>query len=142
MATAKINPAFTSISGRMGNAVFYCRNNRQCIRMYVVPANPDTESQRLVRRAFTSAVKAWQQMTMDGKYAYTRKARRTGMSGYNLFISFFLTGKMNRLPVYNSVPGKDIFTGSCKYINRIRSVSKPFIKHYYDKMDIIYQDTC
>ena len=55
MATAKLNPVLESISGRIGNAVFYCRGNRQCVRTYVVPENPDTVLQREVRKNFANA---------------------------------------------------------------------------------------
>ncbi|MBN2039704.1 MAG: hypothetical protein JW864_06660 [Spirochaetes bacterium] len=73
MATAKLNPVIESISGRIGNAVFYCRYNRQCVRTYVVPANTDTVTRRKVGVNFAIAVKLWQQMTKDQKYTYTKK---------------------------------------------------------------------
>ena len=90
MATATLNPLLRSISGRIGNVVFYRRHNKQCIRLYVVPRNPDTLLQRNVRRSFADAVKSWQSLTDEEKYKFTRKARRTHMSGYNLFISEFI----------------------------------------------------
>jgi hypothetical protein len=55
-----------------------------------VPRNPDTLLQRNVRRSFADAVKSWQFLTDEEKYKFTRKARRTHMSGYNLFISEFI----------------------------------------------------
>ena len=97
MATATLNPVFKSISGRIGNAVFYCRQNTQYVRSYVVPKNPDTPLQREARGNFAGAVKSWQQMTLEERYAYVRKARDLGMSGYNLFISFIMLVKNNEI---------------------------------------------
>ncbi len=90
MATATPNILIKSISGRIGNVVFYKRRGTQCVRTYVIPRNPDTQAQRAVRRAFSDAVRSWQSMSPDKKYAYTRKARCLNMSGYNLYISRYL----------------------------------------------------
>ena len=141
MATAKLNPVIESISGRMGNAVFYCRYNRQCVRTYVVPANTDTAARRKVRRNFAVAVKLWQQMTKDQKYAYTKKARLTGMSGYNLFISFFITGRMTQPDKYRTVYKNAPFTRNNKHQNRIHTVSIPFIPQDNIKMYTFAADT-
>ncbi len=94
MAVAELNPLISAISGRMGNLVFYIRQNRQCIRSYVLPRNPDTDAQRIIRRTFADAVKSWQAMTRDEKYIFTRKARGLQMSGYNLYISEYMTKKI------------------------------------------------
>ncbi len=90
MATAKPNILINSISGRIGNVVFYLNRERQCVRTHVIPRNPDTEAQRAVRRSFGDAVHLWQAMSPDEKYSYNRKARYLNMSGYNLFISNYL----------------------------------------------------
>lgn len=94
MATATPNIMLKSISGRIGSVVFYVNRGRQCVRAYVIPRNPDTEAQRFVRSCFGDAVRTWQSMTSDEKYAYTRKARNFNMSGYNLFISNHLKTKL------------------------------------------------
>ena len=138
MATAILNPMFESISGRIGNVVFYRRGNRQCVRTYVVPNNPDTVLQGEVRRNFASAVRSWQKMTPDERYAYTRKARRMNMSGYNLFISFFITGGLIRESKYNAVFNSGSFFRRNKHHShgryychgrycRFHSVSMPFL---------------
>ena len=90
MAIATLNPFLVSISGRIGCLVFYPRKKKQCIRMYVVPRNPDTILQRNVRRSFADAVKSWQALTTEEKYKYIRRARGTNMSGYNLYISEYI----------------------------------------------------
>ncbi len=90
MATAIPSNLLKSIRGKVGNVVFYVNRGTQCVRAYVVPRNPDTESQRIMRRWFADAVRSWQSMDTEQQYAYTRKARHTGMSGYNLYISYYL----------------------------------------------------
>ncbi len=108
MATAKPAVLINTISGRIGNLVFYTRPlapgtaksrgkaatqstaRTQCVRTYVVPRNPDTISQRAVRRCFAEAVRAWQSLAGEDRNTYNRKARYINMSGYNLFISKFM----------------------------------------------------
>ena len=143
MATVTLNPLFESVSGRIGNAVFYRRGNTQCVRGYVVPGNPDTVLQRKTRAAFGSAVKSWQKMTSEEKYAYTRKARNLGMSGYNLFISAYIKGRMAVQRRYNAVCRK----GTCLKNNalqnqssRIRSVSLSFLLPDTVKMPVYIQE--
>ncbi len=96
MATAKPNILINSISGRLGNVVFYTRRRAasgaitQCVRAHVIPRNPDTVAQRAVRLGFRDAVRSWQSMSADEKYTYARKARYLNMSGYNLYISKYM----------------------------------------------------
>ncbi len=90
MATATPGLLIQSISGRLGNLVFYKRGGTLCVRSHVIPRNPDTEAQRAVREAFREAVRAWQAMSPDDQYVFTRKARFLNMSGYNLYISIYL----------------------------------------------------
>ncbi|MBN2038880.1 MAG: hypothetical protein JW864_02495 [Spirochaetes bacterium] len=140
MATAQTVQLFTSISGRIGNAVFYMRGTRQCIRTYIVPANTITEARRTVRRTFAQAVKSWQQQMPEHlKYAYKGKARGTRMSGYNLYISEFMRNKtvmqdkhstartnnsgigINKALIFNTHRKTD------KEHSPIHTVSKPFL---------------
>jgi hypothetical protein len=90
MATATPGILINSISGKIGNVVFYLRQGCQCVRAHVIPRNPDTEAQRFVRRSFAEAVRSWQTMTREDKYTYIRRARYLNMSGYNLFISNYI----------------------------------------------------
>ncbi len=90
MATATPNILINSISGKIGNVVFYMNRGRQCVRTHVIPRNPDTEAQRAVRRSFGDAVRSWQTMTEDERSVFNRKARYLNMSGYNLYISIYL----------------------------------------------------
>ena len=90
MATATMNPLLNNISGRIGNVVFYKRLGKHCVRIHVIPHNPDTQAQRNMRCTFAHAIKSWQSMSGEEKYAFTRKARNLCMSGYNLYISHYM----------------------------------------------------
>ena len=124
MAIAKLNPVIMSINGRFGNSVFYVSRNRQCVRTYIVPRNPDTPLQREVRKTFAEAVKSWQLISPEEKYVYTRKARGLGMSGYNLYISEFMTGKKAARKKYKTSGTSGIFRKDVPF----SAVSTPF--HY------------
>ena len=138
MAIATLNPLFTELNGRIGNAVFYKSRSKQCVRTYVVPRNPDTFAQRITRKAFAVAVKSWQALTADEKYVFTRKARNTCMSGYNLFISQYMTEKIPAMHKHlQSVPYRVYLYGTSK---RIHSVSNSIINSTYIRYSILY--TC
>lgn len=66
---AKINnPAHIDAStGMLGDSVLYYRRGQQCMRSHVIPANPDTVSQRVCRGNMKDAVKAWQDLPVDEK---------------------------------------------------------------------------
>lgn len=97
MAAAAVNPLIAEIHGRTGKTVFYSRYGRTCVRMHVIPRNPDTEAQRIVRRTFAMAVKSWQVMTLEQRDKFNRKARNMNMSGYNLYISEYMRTKRNSM---------------------------------------------
>ena len=129
MATATLNPMINKISGKIGSVVFYQRKNKQCIRTWVLPHNPDTAAQKRTRGKFATAVRSWQTMSGDERYIFTRKARGKNMSGYNLFISQYLTKTIGKTgadatATYMNMPYQ--YTES----NRIHSVSKPIYNKY------------
>ncbi len=90
MATAIPGIMINSIRGKIGNVVFYTRRGRQCVRIHVIPRNPDTEAQRAVRSIFRDAVISWQAMSEDERYTFNHKARYLNMSGYNFYISNYI----------------------------------------------------
>lgn len=89
MAKIEFDSMIKSLSGRVGNFVFYMNNGNAYARRYVVPRNPDTPDQHKRRTRFADAVHAWQKLTDTEKKLWNAKARRRLMSGYNLFISAF-----------------------------------------------------
>ncbi len=95
MAQAIPGPLIKSIHGRIGNLVFYYRYGKQCVRIHVIPRNPDTEAQRIIRRMFRDAVRSWQAMTEDDRYKFNRKARYLSISGYNLYISEYMNVRIS-----------------------------------------------
>ncbi|MBN2038823.1 MAG: hypothetical protein JW864_02210, partial [Spirochaetes bacterium] len=105
----------------------YVNRNTQCVRSYVVPRNPDTPLQKEVRKSFTRAVKSWQHIAPEEKYAYSRKARGLGMSGYNLYISEFMTGKKVVRKKYKTPGTVSIFQETMTSFDHIHSVSIPYM---------------
>ncbi|HSA15072.1 MAG TPA: hypothetical protein P5346_10065 [Spirochaetota bacterium] len=90
MAQAFLNPVFTSLSGRVGDIVFYGYGGKTYFRSYVKPCNPDTPSQKRNRGLFAEAMKAWRKLSRFDKDSYRRRAGRLGMTGHNLFISRYM----------------------------------------------------
>lgn len=90
MARIRLSSYLQSVSGRLGNIVYYNTNGKEYARVYTIPGNPDTEGQRAVRRTFGDAVKSWQMLPEDKKQNYNMKARRLPISGYNLYISLYM----------------------------------------------------
>jgi len=87
MAHVLLNPILKSISGRMGPVVFYHYNDRQYMRRYVVPRNPNTIEQTKRRKTFADAVNSWQTLAEYKKTQWNHRALALPMSGYNLYIS-------------------------------------------------------
>lgn len=128
MATAKPNILINSISGRLGSVVFYTRRGKLCVRSYVIPRNPDTEAQRVVRRSFAGAVLSWQSMTDEERYTYKRKARFMNMSGYNLYISLYMKTNYSDKSAVLKLTAASGLAASAAFISRLPSVSKSYIK--------------
>lgn len=138
MAIITLNPVIQSIRGRIGNTVFYNYREKTCARLYVIPRNPNTESQKKVRRTFADAVKAWQSMDPDEKYKFNRKARNLCMSGYNLFISGYIKTsiiKNTKIISRQNITNKH-YTDSRQ--RRIHSVSYPIINRNTQNSGFMY----
>ncbi len=137
MATAIPGIMINSLHGRLGNLVFYMRKGTQCVRVHVIPRNPDTEAQRAMRRSFADAVRSWQAMSADERYAYNRKARYLNMSGYNLYISNYLKRIIQTLVRSSSHESKsklyslpwNLEHSTWNFLS-YPSVSKPYINPY------------
>ncbi|MBN2401169.1 MAG: hypothetical protein JXN64_02105 [Spirochaetes bacterium] len=137
MATVLLNPLFSEVSGRIGGIVFYCRKNRQCMRTYVLPRNPDTIMQRIILRTFANAVKSWQALTDEEKYRFTGKARGLNMSGYNLYISQYMKEDacIQREPEKKHSSAYQLSSPTKQ--RRILSVSDPF-RFIFRAINILY----
>ncbi len=94
MSVMTLNPVFTGFSGKLGNLVFYKRLGKQCVRIHVIPRNPDTEAQRKTRASLSGAVETWQALTNEEKHFWNARGRINGRRGYNLFLSEYMNGKI------------------------------------------------
>lgn len=95
--------------------------------MYVKPHNPNTKEQRRARGQFTDAVKAWRELSGVQRALYDRIAE--GMSGFNLFISRYVTtvqeGEEPEIPVemrWKTAGGKPVEDGKLIVLSRKREV--------------------
>ncbi|GAI72033.1 unnamed protein product, partial [marine sediment metagenome] len=75
-------------SGQAGKAgVFAKWKGRQYRRKYVIPANPKTTMQLLVRGYFTNAIAAWHAYHSLQRLVFSYLATGLVMSGFNLLVS-------------------------------------------------------
>ena len=58
---------------------------------YYRPYDPKSEMQQTNREKFAAAIAAWQSLTDEQKAVYNKKALGTGLSGYNLKVSEFMS---------------------------------------------------
>jgi hypothetical protein len=58
------------------------------VRRYLIPFNPNTSAQQLVRHAFSKYVEGWHGLTPTVQDEWTARAKELGyaMSGFNFFI--------------------------------------------------------
>ena len=75
-------------SGKCGNTVAYPSRYGQCLRQYVVPANPQTPARAHMRSAFGRFAGAWSRLlTQEQREAWNaagpkvQSEKRTGQSG-------------------------------------------------------------
>lgn len=54
------------------------------------PTNPSSTAQQSRRSLFAASIAAWQSLTDEQKRVYNRKAEKRRISGYNLFIKFYM----------------------------------------------------
>ena len=98
MAYVILNPILKSISGRIGSVVFFHYNDRQYMRRYVVPRNPNTTEQTKRRKTFADAVNTWQTLAEYKKTQWNLRALALSMSGYNLYISKQIRNELPEAP--------------------------------------------
>ncbi len=96
MAKITLDPMYLNIKGKVGDLVHYKWKDKNCCRIRVIPLNPDTEAQRLNRKLFGEASKSWRDLPEKVKNLYNRRALKhdKALSGFNLYISDFLAGRV------------------------------------------------
>lgn len=89
------SPLFSfSAGGQVGKAIVYSSwKGINYVRMYVIPANPDTAAQQVIRGYFTDAVNAWHAETSTVRTAWTDYANDHSLqeSGFNLYVGAYIT---------------------------------------------------
>lgn len=93
MATITLQPIISSISGRLGNLVFFSRYGKQYVRSYVIPGNPKSISQQRNRSSFANAVKSWQSLAPEEKEEWCSLAQGKGSTGYHYYLSMYMKGE-------------------------------------------------
>ncbi len=86
MATVIFSPMLVSLSGKVADAVFARWKGRNYIRSRVVPANPKSAAQLVVRDSLARAVSLWQSLYATLKTAMDVYASGYRMSGYNWMV--------------------------------------------------------
>ncbi len=86
MAKVMFSPIIVSISGKVADAVFARWKGRNYIRSRVVPANPRSTAQMVVRNSMARAVSLWQSLYAEIKTAMDVYAAGYRMSGYNWMV--------------------------------------------------------
>ena len=128
MARVKLPSYLNMAGGRMGDIVCYPRRGRMYSRKYVVPRNPDTEAQRVVRGSFRDAMNAWKALGPEEKAWYNKRTRKISMLGHNLFVSEYMR---KALHTPGEVPGTDKeeiknTSSASPSVSRIHSVQKSY----------------
>lgn len=87
MARVIFSPLFSSILGKMGEAVCSKWKGRHYVRKRVIPANPKSDDQT-TQRNFLAKVVAWFHDLPEDMLAYLDiLAQDTDVSGFNLFVA-------------------------------------------------------
>lgn len=89
-------PLFSmTASGTIGDILTYSRwKGLPYVRTRVIPENPQTASQTSVRGTMTAGVSAWKDdasVPAGSRTSWDYYAQGTGMSGFNRYISQFMT---------------------------------------------------
>ncbi|MBI4979491.1 MAG: hypothetical protein HZC28_18585 [Spirochaetes bacterium] len=93
MTTAIFSPIVTDIRGRFWDVVFSVWRGIHYVRRHVPHNTSNTPAQAAQRRSFAEAVRSWQTHDRDQQRRWSQAAKHLNMSGYNLYISRYMTGK-------------------------------------------------
>jgi len=96
MAKMQLNAFANAMSGKLGNAVFADTKEGTEVRPYVIPNNPNTAAQRVVRNNFTKYTAGWSLLTAAQKAPWLTYARN--IYG-GLTTKFFLINPTGTAPI-------------------------------------------
>ena len=87
MARVTFSPLIAGMSGRTADAVFASWKGRNYVRKYVIPHNPQSAAQTLVRESLARCVTLWRSLTAHIKKWLDEYGTDYRMAGYNTFCS-------------------------------------------------------
>jgi len=111
------SPLVAGASGRAADAVASSWKGRAYIRKYVIPHNPQSAAQVLVRNSMASCVTMWRSLSSDLKACLDTYGVGYRMSGYNVFTSknrakFQATDPLAVMPANPNVAAISDFLGT------------------------------
>ncbi|MBI4978976.1 MAG: hypothetical protein HZC28_15970 [Spirochaetes bacterium] len=130
MALITLQFPVTDLRGRIGNLVICRWKGVLYARRYVSYNRSNTPAQAHRRTSFRNAVLAWQNLASDDKQRWSQAAAHVNMSGYNLFISRYISG-------IDAAEGRDAPTherdgfASGSYLLRFPSACAPLVCRQY-----------
>lgn len=86
MSRVIYSPIISDIRGKAGTLVFSSWKGRSYIRKQVIPGNPNTADQQLIRAAFSRTVKCYQGLAADLKTFLDILGSDAQMSGFNIMM--------------------------------------------------------
>ncbi len=129
MATAATGIIINSLSGRLGNVVYlhkaaYRQQYDGEVRARAChPAQSGYRSLEKSARTFSDAVRSWQAMPAEERYAFNRRARYMNMSGYNFYISQYMKSSISdKSATSEACPPRNVALYPV-FFNRFRSSS-------------------
>ena len=86
MATIIFSPIISEARGKVSDVVFSVWKGRPYIRQRVIPANPQSAAQTLVRNSLSRVVQLWQSIEVQLKAVWNTYASGYQMSGFNMYM--------------------------------------------------------
>ena len=108
MARITFSPLVTAASGKVKDTVFSKWKGRAYIRARVVPANPQSAAQTLVRESLARCVTMWQSFEAQLKSAWGVYASPYSISGYNAWMKLNRADEQAGDPLTTSPVNPDI----------------------------------
>lgn len=117
MARIVLNERYDKLYGRVGDLVHYRWKGKDCARIYVIPRNPRTEAQQANRKLLAQASVSWRELPETVKRLYNFKAmkQRCRMSGFNLYVSDYISGRIKRSAVESRRNAETGTGSSCRH---------------------------
>jgi len=141
----RFSPLVASASGKAADAVAASWKGRQYIRKHVIPANPQTAAQTLVRESMAACVSLWRSLSSTIKTFLDSYGTGYNMSGYNVFVSKNRAAEqastaLKPVPPNPNVAALTDLTGSVAVAEKITATWTDPVKAGYTKVALILRD--